>query len=259
VGEDSGRKGENNGQALERGAQEPSRIIVADDHPLFRSAISYTLEAQPDLEVVAEASDGREALELCRRLGPELVLMDLGMPVMDGVAATSAIKWESPETLVLVLTALDESNSLSECLRAGAEGYILKDAPPERLIDAVRRALGGEHPLDEKLATGLLMSLIDRKIRREEGRSAHASASEGDLRHGGGSRSADSLTPREIEVLRLVARGETNRQISRTLFISVSTVKRHVRHIEEKLGVRDRVQAAVRAAELSLLDERSGV
>jgi DNA-binding NarL/FixJ family response regulator len=193
VGEDSGRKGENNGQALERGAQEPSRIIVADDHPLFRSAISYTLEAQPDLEVVAEASDGREALELCRRLGPELVLMDLGMPVMDGVAATSAIKWESPETLVLILTALDESNSLSECLRAGAEGYILKDAPPERLIDAVRRALGGEHPLDEKLATGLLMSLIDRKIRREEGRSAHASASEGDLRHGGGSRSA----PRE--------------------------------------------------------------
>jgi DNA-binding NarL/FixJ family response regulator len=235
--------------------QEASRIVIADDHPLFRSAIRQTLESDPDLEVVAEAADGRQALELCRRLGPELVLMDLFMPVADGVEATRSIKEHSPETLVLVLTALDESDSLSECLNAGAEGYILKDAPPERLIDAVRRALEGEHPLDEELATGLLMSLIDQKTQEKDGRSAHAS--EGALGRGRGSRSAELLTSREMEVLRLVARGETNQQIARTLFISVSTVKRHVRHIEEKLGVRDRVQAAVRAIELGLLETRS--
>jgi DNA-binding NarL/FixJ family response regulator len=167
VDEDSGRKGENqNGQAVERGAQEPSRLVVADDHPLFRSAIKYTLEAQHGLEVVGEASDGQEALQLCRRLGPDLVLMDLLMPVMDGVEATRAIKEDRPGTFVLVLTAFGESEKLYDCLGAGAEGYILKDAPPERLIGAVRRALGGGHPLDEKLATGLLMSLIDRKSRK---------------------------------------------------------------------------------------------
>jgi DNA-binding NarL/FixJ family response regulator len=239
-------------------AQGASRIVVADDHPLFRSAISFTLEAQPGLEVVAEASDGQEALELCRRLAPDLVLMDLRMPVTDGVEATRAIKEHSPGTLVLVLTAFDESEKLHDCLRAGAEGYILKDVPPERLIGAVRRALGGEHPLDEKLATGLLMSLIDRKTRNEEGWSAHASASEGALRHAGGSRSTGPLTPREIEVLTLVARGGTNQQIARKLSISTSTVKRHIRHIVAKLGARDRVQAAVRAVKLGVLDERSG-
>lgn len=145
-----------------------SRIVVADDHALFRQAIRQILEGQPDLEVVAEASDGRQALKQCRRLAPDLVLMDLVMPVMDGVAATSVIKWEYPETPVLVLTALDETSSLSDCINAGAEGYILKYAPADRLIDAVRRVLAGGSPLDERLAAELLMSLVDRKTEKKE-------------------------------------------------------------------------------------------
>ena len=132
--------------------QVPSRIVVADDHPLFRSAIRHTLEAHPDLEVVAEAANGQEAVELCRRLRPELVLMDLRMPVMDGVAATQAIKREFPDTFVLILTAVDESAGLSDSLEAGAAGYVLKDAPAARITDAVRRVLAGESPLDEKVA-----------------------------------------------------------------------------------------------------------
>src|SRR3712207_997713 len=126
-----------------RKAQPPSRILVADDHPLFRSAIGHTLEAHPDLEVVGEAADGQEVVELCRRLRPELVLMDLRMPVMDGVAATKAIKGELPEILVLVLTALDEPQKLHDSLEAGASGYVLKDAPIARITDAVRGTLAG--------------------------------------------------------------------------------------------------------------------
>jgi DNA-binding NarL/FixJ family response regulator len=243
-------------------AQKPSRIVVADDHPLFRSAIRYTLEAQQDLEVVAEAADGREALELCRRLRPDLVLMDLGMPVTDGVAATRVIKRESPGTLVLVLTALGESEKLHDSLEAGAAGYILKDAPVPRIIDAVRRTLAGENPLDEKVAMRLLAILMNGKARREDVREhgekpAATTTTGGPLGEIGASQLANALTPREVEVLRLVAQGQTNQQIARNLLISVSTVKRHVRHISSKLGACDRVQVAVRAVDLGLLDERS--
>ena len=246
-----------------RAAQTPSRIVVADDHPLFRSAIRYTLEAHPDLEVVGEAANGKEAVELCRRLRPKLVLMDLRMPQLDGAAATKAIKRELPETLVLVITALDESAGLSGSLEAGAAGYVLMDAPAPRIIDAVRGTLGGENPLDEKVAMRLLTSLMNGKATQEDapgrrGRPAAAPATGVLLGEGGQSRLADPLTPREIEVLRLVAQGQTNKQISRALAISPSTVKRHVRHIREKLEAGDRVQAAVRAIELGLLDERSG-
>jgi DNA-binding NarL/FixJ family response regulator len=243
-------------------AQEPSRIVVADDHPLFRSAISYTLEAHPDLEVVAEAADGREALELSRRLRPELVLMDLGMPVMDGVAATRAIKRELPDTLVLVITALDESEGLADSLEAGAAGYVLKDAPAPRIVDAVRRTLAGENPLDEKVAMRLLTRLMNGRVEEKENvrgqRGRPATASGRPLVEIADSHHANPLTPREVEVLRLVAHGQTNQQISRTLAISTSTVKRHIRRIVAKLGVRDRVQAAVRAVALGVHDERHG-
>src|SRR5215212_5629609 len=243
-------------------AQGPSRIIIADDHPLFRSAIRHTLETHPDLAVVREATNGQEAVELCRRLRPELVLMDLRMPEMDGIAATHAIKREFPDTLVLILTAVDESAGLSKSLEAGAAGYVLKDAPAARITDAVRRVLAGESPLDEKVAMGLLMSLMNRGSHEEEGRkgeSAHSVTYERPHVNGGGSRPAGSLTPREVEVLRLLVRGHTNQQIARNLLISVSTVKRYIQHISAKLGVRDRVQAAVRAVELGLLDERKRI
>jgi two-component system, NarL family, response regulator DegU len=244
-----------------RVAQKPSRIVIADDHPLFRSAIRQTLESHSDFEVVGEAANGQEAVELCRRLRPELVLMDLRMPVMDGVAATNAIKCEFPGTLVLVLTAVDESAGLSDSLEAGAEGYILKDAPAARITDAVRRVLAGESPLDEKVAMGLLMSLVNKGSHEKENRkseSGRSSTSGRPLGKRGGLRTADPLTPREVEILRLVAQGQTNQQVARTLLISVSTAKRHIRHIGTKLGVCDRVQAAVRAVELGLLDERKG-
>src|SRR3712207_1435090 len=119
-------------------ARGPSRIIIADDHPLFRSALRHTLERHSDLEVVAEAANGRQALELCHRLRPELVLMDLRMPEMDGIAATHAIKREFPATIVLILTALEEPTTLSDSLEAGASGYILKHAPPSQITDAVK-------------------------------------------------------------------------------------------------------------------------
>jgi NarL family two-component system response regulator LiaR len=238
-------------------ARGPSRIIIADDHPLFRSAIRQTLERHSNLEVVGEAANGRQALELCRRLHPELVLMDLRMPEMDGIAATQAIKRELPGTIVLILTALEEPTTLSDSLEAGAAGYILKHAPAPKITDAIQRVLAGESPLNEELAMRLLMRLIDRGA-QEEGGSADFSTSERPLGERRDSRLDHSLTPREVEVLRLVVRGQTNQQIARNLLISVSTVKRHTRHISAKLGVSDRVQAAVRAIELGVLDEQNG-
>ena len=242
----------------------PSRIIIADDHPLFRSAIRHTLEGHSDLEVVAEAANGRQALELCRRLRPELVLMDIRMPEMDGVAATRAIKREFPEILVLILTAVDESAGLSGSLEAGAAGYVLKHSSPAQITQAVRRVLAGETPLDDEVAMRLILTLMDRgtqegeKERERKVEPADSDTSGKPLGQGGESHPDHSLTPREVEILRLVAEGQTNQQISRSLSISVSTVKRHIRHISSKLGVCDRVQAAVRAIELGLLDERNG-
>jgi DNA-binding NarL/FixJ family response regulator len=238
-------------------ARGSSRIIIADDHPLFRSAIRQTLERHSNLEVVGEAANGRQALELCRRLRPELVLMDLRMPEMDGIAATQAIKREFPGTIVLILTALEEPSELSNSIQAGAAGYILKHAPAAQITDAVRRVLTGESPLNEELAMRLLVRLLHRGGAQEEAGAADPT-SKRPLGERPETRLDHSLTPREVEVLRLVARGQTNQQIARSLLISVSTVKRHVRHISSKLGVPDRVQAAVRAIELGLLDEQNG-
>jgi DNA-binding NarL/FixJ family response regulator len=238
--------------------QGASRIVIADDHPLFRSAIRRTLEGHSDLEVVAEAANGLQALDLCRRLRPELVLMDLRMPEMDGVAATHAIKREFPHTLVLILTAIDESRGLSNSLEAGAAGYVLKHASPAQITHAVRRVLAGETPLDDEVSMRLLMSLMDTGCQKEKGTSVNSSTVQRPLGERAESRLDGSLTPREVEVLRLVAQGQTNRQIARNLLISVSTVKRHIRHISAKLGVSDRTQAAVRAIELGLLDKRNG-
>jgi DNA-binding NarL/FixJ family response regulator len=244
-----------------RVAQGPSRIVVADDHPLFRSAIRHNLEAHSDLEVVAEAANGQQALELCRRFSPDLVLMDLRMPQMDGIAATHAINREFPDTPVLILTAVDESAGLSDSLEAGAAGYVLKDAPAARITDAVRRTLAGESALDEGVAMGLLTRLMNGGVKeKESGQKRRAANHFGSQSppEDAGSRSDASLTPREVDVLRMMVLGRTNQQIARKLSISLSTVKRHVRHIREKLEASDRVQAAVRAIELGLLDERSG-
>ena len=241
-----------------RHPSEPARIVIADDHPLFRSALRTLLEGSEEVEVIAEATDGRETLGLCRRLRPDLLLMDMIMPEMDGVAATRAIKSELPRTIVLVMTASEDSEHLLSALRAGAGGYVLKTADPERITEAVRKALEGEFPLDQEVATRLLLRLSQEKQERqdaeeEEGVSPVPEApttQERGTTHAAANR---ELSPREAEVLRLIAHGRTNEQIARELLVSTSTVKNHVGQILSKLGASDRTEAATMAIEMGLI------
>ncbi len=220
----------------------PARLIVADDHALVRKGIEGMLESEPDLEVVGEAANGREALELSRRLHPDLVLMDVCMPQMDGLAATRAIKEEIPTTNVLILTTYENPDYLLEAVRAGAAGYIIKDAGYPEFADAVRRALTGESPLDQELAMRLLRRLSVNN--REAGAAPVPNGKPGSL--------PEPLTPRELEVAQLLTHGMTNRQIAQELVISFATAKVHVEHIISKLKVSDRNQAARFAEEAGL-------
>jgi two-component system, NarL family, response regulator LiaR len=230
----------------------PARLLIADDHDLVREGLLAVLEGEPDLQVVGEARNGKEAIEMARQLRPDLVLMDVRMPEMDGLAATRAIKEELPQTSVVMVTMHENPDYLLEAIRAGAAGYILKDAAGERLVEAVRRTLEGEVPLNEGLAMRLLQRLAGEE---EEGH--RAGGARGASRGEAPARKppappAEELTEREAEVLRLLAQGRTNPQIARTVLSSVSTVKVHVQNIIAKLGVSDRTQAAVRAIELGL-------
>ena len=218
---------------------ETKRLVLADDHHLLRRGFRSLLSSEPGLEVVGEASTGLEAVELCRRLVPDLVLMDVRMPEMDGITATRQIKREQPGVSVLMVTMHENPGYLLESLDAGAAGYVLKDAPADRLINAVRRTLDGESPLNQELATRLLRQLAEEK--------------QHNLYRAPSKRQEpldDALTPRETEVLGLLTSGQTNQQIAQTLTISKGTAKVHVERIIRKLGVSDRTQAAVRAIEL---------
>lgn len=228
---------------------EPRRIIIVDDHPLFRYALKRTLQTgQPGINVVGEVPNGWEALDLCRSLLPGLVMMDLRMPEMDGIEATRAIKQELPRTIVLIITALEDEALLAQALEVGASGYILKTAPPEQIVNAVTKALEGKPALNRELAIRLLLRLIDERQKTETAEPTPLGESQK-------SSLLKSLTPRETDVLRLIARGHNNPQIARNLLISESTVKKHVRQIITKLGVSDRLQAALRAMELGLLSD----
>jgi two-component system, NarL family, response regulator LiaR len=229
------------------------RLLIADDHPLYRAALGQLFSSYQDLEVVGEASDGREAIELCRRLRPELILMDVRMPEVDGLEATRQIKRESPSTIVLMLTALEDPNYLLEALKAGASGYVLKEASPQQIAGAVHRVLRGESPLNQEVAMHLLERLIQEKQQMEGSANHIASAKEPSEESRQKERLLAQLTPRELEILKLLAQGQTNSQIARALQISVSTTKHHVHHILEKLGISDRMQAAVVAIEHGLL------
>jgi DNA-binding NarL/FixJ family response regulator len=281
----------------------PARLLIADDHALVREGLRTMLSGEDGIEVIAEANDGQQALNICRDLEPDLVLMDVRMPVMDGLEATRKIKQEMPKTSVMMVTMHENPDYLFEAVKAGAAGYVLKDAPGERLLSAVRRTLGGESPLNQELAMQLLVRLSresggsseertgegsgERSGRasprasgvtpgegpREEGEppaarpdatwsetsqseathpGAHRAGS-GGSRQSRGTEEMESLTPREIEVLRLLSQGQTNPQIAQNLMVSRGTVKIHVQHIISKLGVSDRTQAAVRAIEAGLL------
>jgi RNA polymerase sigma factor (sigma-70 family) len=231
-----------------------ARIIIADDHFLLRAGLRRLLDGHADLRVVAEAEDGREAVELCRRLRPELVLMDVHMPTTDGITATREIKRELPLTIVLMLTALEDPALLSEALRAGAGGYILKSASNEEMVGAIRGALSGEVPINPTVGAQLLMRLYTQAPQQEPADlaqpPAQPSASPAEERTQ--PPLLASLTPREEEVLRLIARGLTNQQIANDLGVSLNTVKKHARRVITKLNVSDRTQAAVLAVRLGL-------
>ncbi len=225
-------------EPLLRRKARPARLVIADDHELARAGLRTMLTGQRGLELVGEAATGREALTLCRRLQPDLALIDVRMPEQDGLATCCAIKQECPATSVILVTMHENPEYLLEALRAGAAGYLLKDLSQRELITAVQGVLRGESMLNKELVIRLLQQL--------PGETAYQEG----LPMG-------RLSPREREVLQLLAQGQTNREIARNLTVSVSTVKIHVEHILAKLGVSDRTQAAVRAIELGLLHTTS--
>jgi DNA-binding NarL/FixJ family response regulator len=197
------------------------RILICDDHPVVRSGLRGMIQSQPDMEVVAEAADGAEAVTRAGRFRPDVVLMDLRMPGMDGVAATASIKEEHSEINVLILTTYDTDADILRALEKGATGFLLKDEREDRLFDAIREAARGK----SSLAPGVASRLVERL--------------RGD---------ADShVSDREIEILMQVAQGRSNREIARELLISDSTVKAHMLHIFDKLGVTDRTAAVTTA------------
>jgi DNA-binding NarL/FixJ family response regulator len=213
------------------------RILLADDHALMRHGLRGMLGAQPDLEVVGEAEDGAAAVEEAIRLRPDVVVMDIRMPRLDGIQATKRLVAQDRERFrVLVLTTFDLDEYVFEALRAGASGFVLKDTPPERLADAVRPVASGE----ALLAPPVTRRLIERFV--------NVTASEIAQRERFG-----DLTERELEIVRLLTRGLSNAEIGAELFVSEATVKTHVTRVLQKLGVRDRVQAVVLAYEAGLV------
>jgi two-component system, NarL family, response regulator LiaR len=210
---------------------EPIRVLVVDDHAVVREGLRAFLELQDGIVVVAEAADGREAVETAVRLRPDVVLMDLVMPRLDGVTAMRELRESLPEARVIVLTSFLDDDKLLPALRSGAAGYLLKNAKPEELVRAVRAAYAGEALLDPVVGARLVATLAA----------------------DGGEEPLDRLTPREREVLVLIGRGFPNKRIALELGLAEKTVKTHVGHVLAKLGVTDRTQAAVLAVRAGLV------
>ncbi len=220
------------------------RILLVDDQALFREGLHTLLSVHDDLEVVGEASNGQEAVEAVEKLSPDVVLMDLRMPVLNGVAATRQIMESTTSSRVIVLTTFDDDEYVFDGLRAGAVGYLLKDVPSARLVEAIRAAARGESFLQPSVAA---------KVLAEFSRMS-------DLETGSGLKTAvpsqtlvEPLSERELEILGVLATGASNREIAKALFITEGTVKNHVTNILGKLGVRDRTQAALKAKDMGLI------
>jgi DNA-binding NarL/FixJ family response regulator len=210
------------------------RILIADDHALVRGGFAMILRAEEDLEVVGECGDGEEAVATALRLAPDVVLMDVRMPRLDGIEATRRILATNPSVRVLVLTIFDQDDYVFEALAAGASGFLLKDIEPEELARAVRIVARGDALLAPSVTRRLVGELV-----RERPRLAAA-------------RRLADLTERETDVLREIARGLSNHEIAERLFVSETTVKTHVTHLLDKLELRDRVQAVIYAFEVGL-------
>ncbi len=211
------------------------RVLVADDQQLVRAGFRMIIDAEPDMRVVAEASDGAEAVELARSARPHVVLMDIRMPNLDGIEATRRLGAGADAPRVVILTTYDLDEYVYDALAAGASGFLLKDVPPEDLVKAIRVTAGGE---------AMLAPSITRRLIAEFSRQRPVDPQHLDL---------GDLTGREIDVLRLLAKGMSNAEIAGTLYLGESTVKTHVGHILDKLALRDRVQAAIFAYEAGLV------
>lgn len=211
------------------------RLVIADDEAMVRSGLRLLVESAPDLEVVGEAADGRDALDISRRTRPDVVLMDIRMPGMDGLTAARRLLGAPEGPRVIMLTTFDEDVSLYEALRAGASGFLLKVSPPEQLLDAIRHAHEGNALIDPA---------VTRRVIESFGRFRAQGESPPEL---------EELTTRELEVLHLIARGLSNREIAGELVVGEATVKTHVNRILLKLGLRDRTQAVVFAYEAGVV------
>jgi DNA-binding NarL/FixJ family response regulator len=210
------------------------RVLLADDHPLFRDGLAALLRAR-GMTVVGEANNGMEALELARAIKPEVILMDVNMPQMDGLEATRRIKAELPETKIVILTVSDEDENLFQAIKFGAEGYLLKSLQSQAFFDLIDGIARGEAPISPELATKILDE-FSRRL-KDDARTGHT----------------EDLTEREKQVLELVAEGSTNRDIASRLNVTENTVKYHLKNILEKLHLRNRAQAVAYAMQAGLL------
>lgn len=220
-------------------AAEPVRVLLVDDQALFREALGTLLSVREDIEVVGEAADGQQALRQAAALTPHVTLMDLHMPVLDGIAATRRLLLDQPDVRVLALTTFDDADEVFAALRAGAVGYLLKDVSSERLVEAILAAARGESVLEPSVAAKVVARFAE--LHDDD----HAATPAQPL--------VVPLTDRELEVIGLLADGRSNREIAAALFLAEGTVKNHVTNVLAKLEARDRTQAALRARALGLV------
>ena len=216
---------------------EKIKILLADDHPLFRSGIKLLLQRQKDIEIVGEASDGAECVKLAKKFEPDMVLLDMNMEGVGGLEALPLLKKEVPNTCVLMLTVSEDADDLVEALKLGASGYLLKNIDTDFLLDSIRRAANGESVMSPQMATNLANAIrSERNV---------AAADKTDVPH---------LSPRETQIIQLIAKGSSNKEIARSLDIAESTVKIHVQGILRKLNLTSRVQAAIYAIDHNLVE-----
>jgi DNA-binding NarL/FixJ family response regulator len=216
----------------------PVRVLLADDQGLFREALGTLLDVRPEVDVVGEAADGEAAVWRAAELAPDVVLMDLHMPVLDGIAATRRLRVEQPAVRVLALTTFDDDEDVFAALRAGAVGYLLKDVSGDRLVEAIQAAARGESVLQPSVAARVVarVARMPEEVPRRRPQPLVV-----------------PLSDRELDVVRLLAEGRSNREIAAALFLAEGTVKNHVTNVLTKLGVRDRTQAALHARGLDLI------